>query len=224
MATEQKQKEDWTARLAKIREKQRLAAQAQRQVPVMAGTTNKPRHGKATKHSKSTDDLIKQHIGRDPARLPPDFKKTLAEEIAMLRLPLSTSGHPFKPGPPWAVESEYVQTGLFHYVFADLDYAIIRYVFDIDHPGKLKKSRLKDWLVNKCAVPLAQLEGLSWQDISDFSWSAIERDIAPNTTMLPETEQSPGIRKLGWRGCLLKLYEKMLKVVVDAILERIWPK
>lgn len=39
-----------------------------------------------------------------------------------------------------------------------------------------------------------------------------------------ETEQSPGTRKLGWRGWLLKLYEMTLKVLVDAFLERVWPK
>ena len=154
----------------------------------MAGPNSKPRYGKGRKRSTSTDELIRQHIGRDPTKLPTDFKKILAEEIGMLRLALSTPKHPFKPGPPWAVESEYVQTGLFDYVFADLDYAIIRYVFDIDDPGKLKKSRLKDRLVNECGVPLAQLEGLSWQDISDFSWSAIERAIVPIATKLAETK------------------------------------
>jgi len=48
--------------------------------------------------------------------------------------------------------------------------------------------------------------------------------IHKNSKKPAETEQTTGIRKLGWRGWLLKLYEKTLKVVVDAFLERVWPK
>jgi len=40
-----------------------------------------------------------------------------------------------------------------------------------------------------------------------------------------EIEQSKPLGKLGWiKAFLWKLYEKSLKVVVDAILERVWPK
>jgi hypothetical protein len=53
----------------------------------------------------------------------------------------------------------------------------------------------------------------------------LEHEFLRATSKAAETEQeiAPGI--FGWmKGWLWKLYEKTLKVVVDAILERVWPK
>ena len=60
------------------------------------------------------------------------------------------------------------------------------------------------------------------QNVIRIAFDDVEADLAKKPA---ETEQevSPGI--LGWiKGWLWKLYEKTLKVVVEAILERFWPK
>lgn len=145
----------------------------------MAQTKSRPiTDVKVMKRSKSRAELVKQYTGRDPARIPANFKKILAEEIKILRLPLSTPKYPFKSVRPPAVDSEYVQTGLSDYLFKDVDYAIIKFLFGITDPSKLNKSRLKAWLVNKCNVLHSELGKCSWPDIREFSLSGIEAEYA----------------------------------------------
>ncbi len=145
----------------------------------MAQTKSRPvTDVKVKKRSKSIAELIKQYTGKDPARLPANFKKILAEEIKILPLPVSTPKYPFKSLRPPAVESEYIQTGLSNYLFNDVDYAIVRFLFGINDPSKLNKSRLKAWLVNKCNVPHSELGKCSWPDIREFSLSGIEAEYA----------------------------------------------
>jgi len=123
----------------------------------------------------SADKLIKQKTSREPARLPAKFKKILIEEIEVLRLPVSIQKYPFEPAIPPAIDSEYIRTGIGDYLFRDLDYAVIRFLFDVADPSKVSKSKLKDWLINKCNVQHSKLEKCSWPDIREFSFSGIER-------------------------------------------------
>ncbi|TKJ33062.1 MAG: hypothetical protein CEE38_21525 [Planctomycetes bacterium B3_Pla] len=145
----------------------------------MAQTKSRPiTDVKMKKRSKYRAELMKQYAGRNPARLPTNFKKILAEEIKILHLPLSTPKYPFKSVRPPAVDSEYVQTGLSDYLFNDVDYAIVRFLFCINDPSKLNKSRLKAWLVNKCNVQHSELGKCSWPDIRESSLFGIEAEYA----------------------------------------------
>ncbi len=155
-------------------------------------TESNQQSGNVRKLSASEDELIKQHTGRDPASLPVGFKKILTEEIKILRLPLSTSMYPFKPVRPPAVASEYIQTGLGDYFLKDIDYAIIRFLFGITEAEKLKKSKLSDWLVNKCNVSHSELEKFPWSNFSEFSLSGIKAEYAQSDKQKKpaETEQA----------------------------------
>jgi len=123
---------------------------------------------------------IKKSTGRDPAKLPPRFGRILREALAPLHVPIATPRYPFEPLRPPARESGYVQigVGLGNYVFENVDYAIIRFLFDTTEPHKVSKSRLKAWLVSKCNVPHSELEKCSWPDIREFSLSGIEAEYA----------------------------------------------
>ena len=135
---------------------------------------------KAKKHTKSGAELILQITGRNHARLPAHFKKVLLEEFDLLPPPRPTPKYPFKSVRPWAEESEYVQTGvgLGDYLFTDVDYAIIRYMFGTDDLNNVSKSRLKDLLVTKCNIPYSELQKCSWLDIREFLLSVIEAEYA----------------------------------------------
>jgi hypothetical protein len=119
--------------------------------------------------SRSVDEFIRQHTSSDPHKLPANFKKILAEEINLLHLPVPTPRHPF------AVDSDYIQTGMHtgDYILGDLDRAVLRFVFDVAEPVKLEKAALKDWMLNKCGVSLSELKELSWPDISRRLLSAL---------------------------------------------------
>ncbi|MHC4167924.1 MAG: hypothetical protein ACYSWQ_13270 [Planctomycetota bacterium] len=159
---------------------------------------------------KSSVDLIRQYTGRNPARLPASFKRILVKEITLLRLPVSTPKYPFEPATLPAMDSEYVQTGIYDYLFKDSDYAVIGFLFDVADPSKVSKSKLKDWLTNKCNVPHSELEKCSWPDIREFSFSGIEAEYARSqcreikhlkgSDETAQTSHSADFRSVNWCG------------------------
>lgn len=136
--------------------------------------------GNVKEHIKTEAELIREYTGRSHEKLPPDFRGILLEEIKLLRLPVATPKYPFKPFRPLADESEYFQTGvgLGDYLFREVDYAIIRFLFGTYDLNKVSKSRLKGFLANKCNVPYSNLEKFSWPEIREFSLSGFETEYA----------------------------------------------
>jgi hypothetical protein len=135
--------------------------------------------------SNSVDEFIRRHTSSDPHKLPADFKKILAEEINLLHLPAPTPEYPF------AVNTHYIQTGtgIGEYLFNDLDYAVLRFVFGVAEPGKLEKAALKDWMLNKCGVSLSELKELSRPDISRRFLSALVSTQKKESEKPAETDQ-----------------------------------
>lgn len=147
--------------------------------PAGRGATNKGTpvgEVNVKKRNPSRAKLIKEHTGHDPSGFPPRFNAILANEIEILRPPLTTWMCPFALTHPSAVEDEYLQVGLCDYVFTDIDYAVITFLFGISDPSKLKKSRWKAWLVSKCDISASELEKSSWPDIRELSLYGIEAE------------------------------------------------
>lgn len=157
--------------------------------------------------SNSVDEFIRQHTSSDPHKLPADFKKILAEEINLLHLPVPT------PRRPFAVDSDYIQTGMHtgDYILGDLDRAILRFVFDVAEPVKLEKAALKDWMLNKCGVSLSELKELSWPDISRRLLSALA------STRQKEAEEPAEIEKKTTWGEIKRWAAKEADEVSQAI-------
>jgi hypothetical protein len=126
----------------------------------------------------SNAQLIKERTGHDASGFPPELRRILVEEFGLLHSPVSTARRPLEVLRPPAVESEYLRTGIGDYLFDDIDYAIIRFLFGVSDPAKVSKSRLKAWLTNKCNVPHSALKECSWPDISELSLYGIEAEYA----------------------------------------------
>jgi len=108
---------------------------------------------------------------------------------------------------------------------------------------ELKQSDPESKLFNMSEELLDYLDRIEsdLHSLSKYEWKRLDTGLCTYTSLLrgeakkrsgatsaekpAETAQSTALGKLGWiRGLLWKLYEKSLKVVVDAILERYWPK